>query len=259
MPFKIKPIELSEQELESLIVSDPSQIEEELKVISRQHPTESGPLDILAIDSDGSTVIIELKNKAEEGHLDQGLRYYDWIRNNIAWLAKTYSSFGLNPDRSIRLLLIAPSFTDNVQRAAKYIDVELQLFRYQAIQDSKGERAIICTEIDIGQPSEPPEILSEAEKINYIQDEKIRDLFKTALDELNKTGIERRSIKHYWFSFWFKGKRFLYMCPKRKFFVAEVLNPDGTWYDKRTRISSRSDWETFFQERIQPYITKISL
>lgn len=257
MPSKITPIELSEQELESLIVSDPSQIEEGLKVVSRQHPTDSGPLDILAIDLNGSAVVLELKIGAEEDHLDQGLRYYDWVRKNIAWLARTYSAFGLNPDRPIRLALIAPSFTDNVRCTAKYVDIELQLFQCQAVRDSRGERTIFCTEIDIDQPSEPPEILSEAEKINYIQDEKVRSLFKTALDELNKIGVERRSISHLWFSFRFKGKRFLYMCPKRKFFVAEVLNPDGTWYDGRIRISSRSEWKVFSREHIQPYIAKL--
>lgn len=256
MSPKITPIELSEKELESLIVADPSQIEEGLKIISRQHPADSGPLDILAIDSEGSMVIIELKNEADEQHLDQGLRYYDWARNNLAWLTRDYSSLGLNCDRPIRLILVAPSFTDTVQRIAKYIDIELQLIEYRAIQDSKGEKAIMRTEIDFGQPSEPPPIPTIEKKLEYFRNKEVKDLFMTALDELKKRGVELRPISGNWISFWFKDKRFMYMCPKRNFFVAEILGLDDTWL-ARVRISSKSEWETFLQTCIQPYIAKM--
>jgi len=55
-------------------------------------------------------------------------------------------------------MLIAPSFTDTVKRISKYVDVELYLIQYHAFEDEKGERGILCNEIDYGQPPVPPEI-----------------------------------------------------------------------------------------------------
>lgn len=111
-----------EQELETMLVSHLDIIEDGLTLLAHQHPTDSGPLDILAVDSDGTLVVIELKNEASEGHLDQGLRYYDWCRQNISWIVAAYASKAkINTDASPRLMLVAPAFTDTVKRIAKYI------------------------------------------------------------------------------------------------------------------------------------------
>jgi hypothetical protein len=48
-------------DLEEWLASDPSIIRLGLKVIGRQVPTQSGPLDLLALDTSGNLVVIELK------------------------------------------------------------------------------------------------------------------------------------------------------------------------------------------------------
>lgn len=48
-------------DLESWLESDPSIIRPGLRIIGRQVPTRSGPLDLLAIDRTGNVVVIELK------------------------------------------------------------------------------------------------------------------------------------------------------------------------------------------------------
>src|SRR3990172_5259164 len=102
--LKVKPITLPERELESILVANPDVIEQGLHIISHQHPTDSGPLDILAVDSEGTLVIIELKNEASDGHLDQGLRYYDWCRLNISWISQIYSAqYQIDPNLQPRL------------------------------------------------------------------------------------------------------------------------------------------------------------
>lgn len=253
--LKVKPVDLKERdELEPLLVANPDAIEQGLQIVCHQLMTDSGPLDILAVDSEGTLVIIELKNEASEGHLDQALRYYDWCRQNISWISKAYDNKNqIDANSAPRLMLIAPSFTDTIKRISKYVDVELHLIQYLAFENDKNERGILCTEIDYGQPPEPPEIPTLERKMEYFQDVKVRELFRTVLEELQTSGIEIKPIHDLWISFWFKGKRFMYMGPKRTFFVANILTPGGNW-TKRTRISSRKEWDELFKEHIQTYL-----
>lgn len=66
---QLKPLETSlaregrteALDVEAWLASDPSIIRPGLKVIGRQVPTQSGPLDLLAIDRTGNLVVIELK------------------------------------------------------------------------------------------------------------------------------------------------------------------------------------------------------
>jgi len=252
--IKVKPIDLRERdELEPLLVANPDVIEQGLQVVSHQLMTDSGPLDILAVDSEGTLVIIELKNEAAEGHLDQALRYYDWCRKNISWISKAYNNNHIDSNSSHRLMLIAPSFTDTVKRISKYVDVELHLIQYQAFEDEKNDRGILCNEIDYGQPPEPPDIPTIDKKLDYFQDGKVKDFFKTVLEELQAIQIEIKPIRGLWISFWYKGKRFMYIGTKRNFFVANILTPGGTWTG-RTRISNRNEWDNVFKEHIQTFI-----
>jgi Holliday junction resolvase-like predicted endonuclease len=255
MILKLKPITVREHdELEPIILANPEVIEQGFQIIAHQHPTDSGPLDILGVDAEETLVIIELKNEADDGHLDQGLRYYDWCRQNLAWLAQAYSGkFKINPEVSPRLILIAPSFTETVKRIAKYVDVTLQLFEYHAVEGERGEKGIICTEIVVGPPPEPPTIPTIEKKLEYFQDGKVRELFKTVLTELQHRGIEVRPIQDLWISFWYKGKRFMHMSPTRNFFVANILSPGGDW-SGRQRITTREDWDEVFNSHIAKYL-----
>lgn len=253
--IKVKAVSVREkEELEPLLVANPEIIEDGLKILAHQHPTDSGPLDILAVDSGGTLVVIELKNEAADYHLDQGLRYYDWCRQNISWIANAYSSkVKINAEATPRLMLIAPAFTETVKRIAKYVDAELDLIEYHAFENEKKERGLICTAIDFGQAPMPPDIPSIEKKMEYFQSEKVKELFRSVLEKLAENQVEIKPIKELWISFWYKGKRFMYMAPKRSFFVMEVLKSDGNW-SGRIRISTRKDWDQAFQEYVEKYI-----
>lgn len=255
--MRLKKINLRErEELEPMIISDPDLIEEGLKILTHQLMTDSGPLDILAIDSDNCLVIIELKIEAVDGHIDQGLRYYDWCSQNISWIAQAYKSFKINPEINPRLILIAPAYTDTVKRIAKYIDIDLRLFEYIALENEKSEKTIVCKSIDFGQQFEPTIIPTIEKKLEYFKDKKVRELFENVLSELNERGIEIKPIKDLWVSFWYKNKRFMYMSPKQNFFVIEVLTPEDTW-TQRMRINNEKEWTTAFETHIIKYLDYI--
>lgn len=253
--LNVKTVSLpKESDLERILIEHPSCIEDGLVILAHQHPTDSGPLDILAVDSEETLVVIELKNEASESHLDQGMRYYDWCRQNIAWLAAAYvGKTKIKPENSPRLLLIAPSFTDTVRRIAKYINAELELIEFHAFQNEKGERGLICSSIDFGQAPVPPEIPSIDKKLEYFQSEKVKELFQEVLSELGTKQVEVKPIHDLWISFWYRGKRFMYAAPKRNFFVVEVLKTEGDW-SGRIRISTRKEWEQTFQRYVQKYL-----
>jgi hypothetical protein len=210
----------------------------------------------VGVDTDGALVVIELKNEAAEGQLDQGLRYYDWCRQDIAWLATAHSGrVKVNPDLPPRLVLVAPSFTDSVKRIAKYIDddVGLQLIEYHAFESETGERGAICTKIDFGERPEPLPIPTIDKMLEYFHDGKVRELFKAALAELQQLGAEARPIQGQWVTFWFRGKRFMRMGPKRNFFAVEVLSPGGDWLP-RQRVATQKEWDTIRDEPVAKYL-----
>ena len=51
----------TENQLEELLISSPDILMPDLRLVGRQTPTESGPLDLLGIDEDGRLVVFELK------------------------------------------------------------------------------------------------------------------------------------------------------------------------------------------------------
>ena len=253
--IKVKTVSLREkEELEPLLIAHPDIIEEGLKVITNQLPTDSGPLDILAVDSDGTLIVIELKNEASENHLDQGLRYYDWCRQNTFCIANAFNDkFKINANVAPRLMLVAPSFTEIVKRIAKYVNVELDLIEYHAFENEKGEKGLICSSLDYGQPLVPTEIPTIEKKMDYFQSEKVKELFQIVLNDLTDRKVEIKPIHGLWISFWYRGKRFMYMAPKRNFFVVEILKSDGNW-SGRKRVSTRKDWNQIIQKYIEKYI-----
>jgi len=88
-------------DLESWIASNPSIIGSDLVIIGRQVTTKSGPLDLLAIDSSGNTVIIELKRDIlPRETLAQAIDYTsdvaDWNIDKISETCTKYTGRGLD-------------------------------------------------------------------------------------------------------------------------------------------------------------------
>lgn len=256
MALRIKQTNISEKELERIIVENPELIEEGFQIVANQLYTDSGPLDILAVDKNGYLCVIELKSEANEGHLDQGLRYYDWCVQNLAWILKAYSSkFNIVTKDRPCLMLVAPSFTDTVLRIAKYVgdNAYLYLYKYIAFEDECGEKGITCTVIDYGEIPESPIIPTREKIVKRVKDEKVKELFYAVLSELEQRGIEERPLKTYQFSFWCKGKRFMYLWPEPNCFGASILSTDSSWLP-RQKISNRDEWDKLFNGPIKSYL-----
>ena len=251
-------IEIKERDqLEPLLARDPETIGPGMKILARQFPTDTGPLDILAADTDGTLVVIELKDEIDDGQLDQGLRYYDWARSNIAWLARTFPD--VDAELEPKLMLIAPGFSDNLKRVAKYTTLAagelLELREYLAF-DLNGEVMVITRQVEIPEPSRPPEYVPIPEKIKKIEDETMRALCRECLDQLEKSGVELRPLTGDWISGWFNEKQFIYIGCKKHFFTCGVQRLDDTWTG-RVRINSKEVWDKLFGEDIAPRLSRV--
>lgn len=257
MGIKLKQISLKEkEELEPLIISDPDVIEDGLKIITHQLTTKTGPLDILAVDSDGTLVVIELKNEASESHMDQGLRYYDWCRQNIPWISNAYKNYKIIPENSPRLILLAPSFTENVKVIAKYVGVDLQLFEYHAVKTLKNEFGIICTNLDFGEPTVSVSIPTIEKKLEYIKNEKVKKLLENVINELIKINVEIKPIRGKWISFIYKEKRFMQVQVRQNWFNIRILKKDGSW-DKTLNVKSKVDWNKIMKDKIFKFMNSL--
>jgi hypothetical protein len=253
MPSKVEEVEVSEKELEDLLNEDPEAIEEGMRILGRQIKTDSGILDVLAVDTDGALTVIELKNEIDDGQLDQGLRYYDWAVTNIQLISQSFKE--VYAEEEPRLILIAPAFSENLKKVAKYVNAILDLFEYHVIKTPDGQRYVLCHQVEIIEPP-PPRIPTREGNLNRIENEKVRQLCVECLKELEDTGIEIRPIQRYWFSIWYKGKVFMRLGCKKKFFICEVLKPDGSWI-KGIRITTKEEWEKMFNNEVVPAIRKI--
>lgn len=238
---KLQPVQIAERDLEEYIVKNPESVEDGFKILNRQWPTDSGPLDILGVDAAGVITIVELKVDEDDEQIIQGLRYYDYISNNTAAMVRHFSNDKLTiTDQDPRLILIAPSFSQTLRRICKYIDAELDLKEYRAYKLPSGEVEVVINTVELEERTRPRIYPTLEQKLEEIQDERIRELARKFLGELESVGFEKRMVHDEWLSLWYGGRRVASFGCKRKFFVIETDTEEG-W--KRFRVQSSEDYE----------------
>jgi len=114
-----------ERDLRNFLVNNLHLIEPGLKLYSEEgisgveYPAGGRFIDILAIDSKGAYVVIELKvSKSYDRVIGQLLRYVNWIRKNLA-----------DPDQKVRGVIIANRISEDLKLATSNIN-DVKLFEY---------------------------------------------------------------------------------------------------------------------------------
>lgn len=71
-----------EAHLQELLAVEPDRIEQGLRLIRREFPTDVGPVDLLCRDAQGHTVAIEIKRRGEIDGVEQLTRYLDFLNRD---------------------------------------------------------------------------------------------------------------------------------------------------------------------------------
>jgi Holliday junction resolvase-like predicted endonuclease len=189
------PVEVEERILEDEIMKEPDAVEKGLIVLDHQVPAGRGRIDILAVDSAGTFAILELKVKEDDSMLIQALAYYDWVYQNIDRLAEWYKKknpeVNIDKERQPRIILVAPTFSQWLKMAAKYVDVDIDLIEVVYLQSRGGERGLYCRAVELepraGPPRRPPEV---TDHVDYIKDLAVRQLCNEVIQEIQKLGSD---------------------------------------------------------------------
>jgi RecB family endonuclease NucS len=73
-----------ERDLQLLLADDPTHIEESLRLVKREWPTDVGPVDLMCRDMDDAWVAVEIKRIGTIDAVEQLTRYLDCIRADPA-------------------------------------------------------------------------------------------------------------------------------------------------------------------------------
>jgi len=230
---KYEIVDVSEKQLEDLIRQGADLIEEGLRFVDHQRMTDRGPLDVLLIDSGNALIVAELKVVEDDGMLLQGIDYYDYVSRNVEGMARAYKAFGIDPTQQIRLLLVAPSFSQSLLNRCKWIDIPISLFGYNCVRfEGSDDISPVFHEITIPSPPEPPvESYRIEDKYNYVTNVEARERMIKLIAEVERWEPGTISIEpiKYDISLKVNGRVFAYVAPRRKFFHVYTFDHDNKW------------------------------
>ena len=110
-----------ERDLQLLLADQPAQIEEGLRLVKREWPTDVGPVDLMCRDADDGWVAVEIKRIGTIDAVEQLSRYLDCIRVDPARAACR----GILTAQSLKPQAVALAET----RGIGCVEVDLQLLR----------------------------------------------------------------------------------------------------------------------------------
>lgn len=227
-----KSVEVSEKQLEDLIRQGSNLVEEGVQYIDHQRNTERGPLDVLMVDSGNSLIVAELKIVEDDAMLVQGIDYYDYISKNIEGISRVYKNFHVDPSQTVRLFLIAPSFSVSLLNRCKWVDIPISLFTYKCIifEESK-EITVVFSEVTIPSTPKAIEAYDLKDRFEYITSLDIRKIADNLIEEIKGWDTENILIEptKYDMSAKVSGKVFAYICPRRKHFMVYTHDNEKKW------------------------------
>lgn len=229
---KYEKIDVTEQQLEDLVRRHTEDIEKGLIYVDRQRPTGGGRLDVLMVDSGKSLVLAELKVVEDDGMLLQAVDYYDFLSLHRESFARLHKDKEIDPTQEVRVLLIAPSFSQTLINRCKWINITITLFTYNCLIIT-GTSDIIPLFNEQAIPSQPKivEVFRVEDILSYITDPGVRANVNSTIDGIKGWKQERISVDATKDALSMKvdGRVFAYLYPRRKHFQIATYNAEDIW------------------------------
>jgi len=148
--LKPESVNFDEKELQKLFEKNLDSIEEGLKYVSSFFEIGVGVIDTLAVDDDGTPVIIEFKiGSFDEDALIQLMTYYSWFAKdqNHALRIKNEIKRKTNVDNinedDIRLMAVGSEIPDEVKNASWALEPRIKFISYSTSKDTNGETLVL--------------------------------------------------------------------------------------------------------------------
>lgn len=139
-----------EEEIEKMIWENKG-ILPDISLLSRQVQSYGGAdrIDLLGLDSDNNIVIIEVKDEeVDERVISQVMRYAFWVETNPDSVKTLYLEkkdkvedfeFDWSQEPSIRILIVAPSFNQDVKKLISKVSYDIELIELKKFNDGKND------------------------------------------------------------------------------------------------------------------------
>lgn len=114
-----------EAHLQALLAEKPWILEDGLQLIRREYPTDIGPVDLLCTDTEGRTVAVEVKRRAELTSVEQLTRYLERLNHDPRL-------------RPVRGVLAAQTLPPQTSVLAESRDIRAVVVDYEGLKDAES-------------------------------------------------------------------------------------------------------------------------
>ncbi|MPZ52812.1 MAG: endonuclease NucS [Acidimicrobiia bacterium] len=115
-----------EAHLQALLAEKPWILEDGLKLIRREYPTDIGPVDLLCTDSEGRKVAVEVKRRGEIASVEQLARYLERLDQDSRL-------------RPVRGILAAQSLPPQASVMAEARNIDAVIVDYEGLKEAESD------------------------------------------------------------------------------------------------------------------------
>lgn len=152
--MKLCPVTLEEDRLlEKLVLEQLDGLAGKIQLLDQALGSEAGPI-CLGMDEDRCFAVLIFSIHEDDSTVIKALAQVGWIYSNRSLLARLYNQQGIDAELKPRIILIAPSFSKALKSAVPYIGLDVELYRYRALEVNH-ERGLLLDPIMISEKRSP--------------------------------------------------------------------------------------------------------
>lgn len=157
-----------------------------------------------------------------------------------------------------RIIIVIDQMAPEVERASKSLkklaNSEIVVFQTFIKEDGTTEHAHLFKPLTYSSREKETAVTSIEQKERYMIDQiesgEVKKLLFECLRRLEQMNLQIKPLAGRWVSVWFKGKRFMQIGARHKFFKVWVQEPSGEWLEESI-IRKREELEDTFRNQIE--------